>query len=497
MHLETKNFVNTNLMEDNDNSIVLPSNIEAEKAILGAFLNNNEYMNQVGDFLRAEHFFVPIHKKIFEAILKLSEKGLIASPITLKNYFQSDEVFNELNISSLEYLLKLSSMAATIINIVPYAKDVYNNYIRRKMIQISEEALKEAYTSDVNITAQDIIERTEHRIFNLASNSDIESSTVSLRNSLIESIKKIDLAKREGGKISGVETGFRDLDTILGGMQRSDLIILAARPSMGKTALAVNIAINSALSFFKKKEISEKKSVAIFSLEMSSEQLTNRIISSRTGIDANKIRTGNISKAEFEELSKSSLELSDIPIFIDDTPAITISALRTRARRLKRQHNLGLIVVDYLQLLRGTAINSSQQNRVQEIGEISQGLKAIAKELDIPVIALSQLSRAVETREDKRPQLSDLRESGNIEQDADIVMFIYRDEYYMARKMPNGTDKQKYDEWQAEMAKVKNIAEILIAKQRNGPVGNVSLMFDSKTTAFKDLDTMHSMVIIT
>jgi len=313
-----------------------------------------------------------------------------------------------------------------------------------------------------------------------------------LRSSLIESIKRIDAARKRGDDVNGVSTGYIDLDKLLGGLQNSDLLILAARPSMGKTSLAINMALNAAVNFMNQKDIQKKKAVGVFSLEMSAEQIANRLLSIKTGIDGSRIRIGNITKDEFEVLLKESSVLNEMPIYIDDSAALTISAVRTRARRLKRQHNLGLIVVDYLQLLRGSS-TSGEQNRVLEIGQITQGLKAIAKELDIPVIALSQLSRGVESREDKRPLLSDLRESGNIEQDADVVMFIYRDEYYKSRTMPQPTD-ERYAAWQNEMDKVKNIAEVIIAKQRNRPIGNVALRFDNRTIGCGNLE--HNTMVV-
>ncbi len=466
----------------------LPCNIEAEQAVLGAFLNNNDHVNKVGDFLLPEHFYVPIHKKIYEAIIKCMERGVIGSPITLKSFFDKEESIEKSGATSLDYLLKLSVNASTIINLTHFAKDIYDTAIRRNLIEIGQDAVNESYEKDINTTAQNLIEKTEQRLFNLASEGASDSGFVQLKGTLNEALRRIDLARKRGGDVNGVTTGYIDLDKLLGGLQNSDLLILAARPSMGKTSLAINMALNAAIEFLndKAEKTEKKKSVGVFSLEMAAEQIAARLLSIKTGIDGSRIRIGNITKEEFSTLLKESTELNETPIFIDDTPALTISAVRTRARRMKRQHNLGLIVVDYLQLLRGTNA-SSEGNRVQEIGEISQGLKAIAKELDIPVIALSQLSRAVESRDDKRPQLSDLRESGNIEQDADVVMFIYREEYYLARKMPQHGD-DKFHQWQEDMERAKNIAEVIIAKQRNGPIGNVSLRFDTRTTGFANLD---------
>jgi replicative DNA helicase len=466
----------------------LPCNVEAEKAILGAFLNNNDNLNKVADFLLAAHFFVPLHQKIYDAITKLIERGLIASPITLKNYLEKEEVFQKAGINSLDYLLKLSSQAASVVNLIPYAKEVYDTFLRRSLITIGEDTVGSAYEKNAEDEATALIERAEQKLFNLAMEGVAESGFNNIKASLGEALKRIEIARKRGANINGISTGYTDLDQVLGGMQKSDLLILAARPSMGKTSLAINIALNAAVNFFvgnKNDNTQKPLSVGFFSLEMSAEQIANRLLSIKTGVDSNRIRIGNINKDEFVTLLHESKDLSELPIYIDDTPALTISAVRTRARRLKRQYNLGLIVIDYLQLVRGSG--SGERNRVQEVGEISQGLKAIAKELDIPVIALSQLSRAVESREDKRPQLSDLRESGNIEQDADVVMFIYREEYYRSREKPADGD-EKLHEWQEKMDKVKNIADIIIAKQRNGPIGNISLRFDTKTTGFANLD---------
>lgn len=464
----------------------VPCNIDAEKAVLGAILNNNENLNKVGDFLLAQHFYVPIHRKIFEAIIHSIERGRVATPITLKNYFEKEEELKQTGINSLDYLLKLCSSAASVMNIVPFAKHIYDTSLRRNLIAIGEETVTEAHEWQVTNTPQHLIEKAEQKLFNLASQGLSDGGFEGLSTSLNEAIRRIEIARKLGNEVNGIATGYVELDQFLGGMQNSDLLILAARPSMGKTSLAINIALNSAIEFIKANNKEEKtKSVGIFSLEMSSEQIANRLLSIQTNIDGNKIRIGNVSKEDFLNLLKESDTLNQLPIFIDDTPALSIAAVRTRARRLKRQHNLGLIVVDYLQLLRG--VNAGEGNRVQEIGEISQGLKAIAKELDIPVLALSQLSRAVETREDKRPQLSDLRESGNIEQDADVVMFIYREEYYLARKMPQ-EGSEDHLKWQDKMEAAKSIADIIIAKQRNGPVGNLSLRFNSNTTGFDNLD---------
>lgn len=478
-------------MKQSDNSTnqitkEAPYNSEAEQAILGNFLINNDHINKVSDILSPDHFYVPLHRKIYEAILRFQERGMVANPITLKNYFSNEDTLQESGIDSYDYLINLSTAASPITSVETLARTIYDLAMRRGLISLAEETINLAYFEDFNVSSEQMIEATEQNLFNLASYGNSESNLVSMRDALLTSLNNISELKKRGGRVNGVTTGYTQLDKVLGGLQNSDLLILAARPSMGKTSLAVNIALNAAESFFKNKPTSGKAySVAVFSLEMSSDQLTNRVLAIKTEIDGSKIRNGMVNKDEFIKLSEECRKINDLPFFIDDTPAITISALRTRARRLKRVHNVGLIIVDYLQLLRGVHLGSNV-NRVQEIGEITQGLKAIAKELNIPVIALSQLSRAVESRENKRPLLSDLRESGNIEQDADVVMFIYRAEYYLEREIPD--EGEKYREWEENREKMKNIAEVIIAKQRNGPTGTVSLHFNTATTGFSNLD---------
>lgn len=471
----------------------IPHNIQAEQILLGTFLNNNEHLNKVSDFLQAEHFFEPVHQKIFAAISTCIEKGLIATPITLKNKFDKDESLKE--IGGAEYLVKLVSLATTIINIIDYAKTVYDLAIRRKLINIGEDIVNEAYQENLEVTSLQQIEIAEQSLYNLASEgNDANTGFKPLKSGLIEAINRAQLAYKNKEKVTGISTGFLDMDGMLGGFHESDLVIIAGRPSMGKTAFAINLAMNACQIMsknFHKSSASNSDSpapsVAIFSLEMSSEQLATRMLSMAASVNASKIRNGAMNEEEFSKIITANKELYQLPIFIDDTPSISISALRARARRLKRKNNLGIIFIDYLQLIRGVN-RSSETNRVQEISEITQNLKAIAKELNVPVIALSQLSRAVEQREDKRPQLSDLRESGSIEQDADIVMFIYREEYYLLRKQPTeGTDKHLT--WQEEMNKAMNLSEIIIAKHRNGPVGNIKLYFDSFTTKFSNLAT--------
>ncbi len=485
----------------------LPHNVEAEQAVLGAVLINNEALNQVGDFLRAEHFFEPVHQRIYSTIERFQDRGLIASPVTLKNQFDQDEALTDLGGAA--YLANLAGLAGGIFDVRDHASIVYSLAVSRQLIEIGGDMVTEAYKSGGEERASEQIERAEHRLFSLASQGNSDATFRMIRYALTEAIETADAASRRKGAISGIATKFLDVDDLLGGLHNSDLLILAARPSMGKTALALNLALNAAESLkeeFDAKEAAGELSedeprmpgaVGFVSLEMSAEQLTTRMLAMETGLNASNIRRGKLKKDDFAKLVQGSNVLHQLPIYIDDTPAQSIAAIRTRARRLKRKHNLALLVVDYLQLLRGTSVQA-QSNRVQEIAEITMGLKAIAKELNIPVLALSQLSRQVESRDSKRPQLSDLRESGSIELDADVVMFIYREAYYLERSMPHRPDDPGSESYAADMAiweewmmkhgeryeSVKNRTEIIVAKHRNGPVGNLQLVFDSNTTKF-------------
>ena len=459
-----------------------PCNIEAEQAVLGALLVNNGALEYIGEQLKAEHFYEPLHTRIFEAIHKFHNKGQIANPVTLRHYFDQDEALADIGGGA--YLAKLAGAAITVINMI------YDLALKRQLVVIGEEVVNTAYAHKVDLPAINQIEAAEQKLFSLSVEGIGDRGFRSIKHSIMGAIRQAEFAYKHDGVV-GVSTGLKDMDGMLGGLQRSDLLILAGRPSMGKTALAVNVAYNACLALVKEakdKGLSAKEagSVGFFSLEMSAEQLSTRMLSSASQLNSSKIINGRITAEEFAHLVRVSQEMSALPFYIDDTPALSISALRTRARRLKRLNNLKVLVVDYLQLLRGTTA-SSQANRVQEVSEITQGLKAIAKELDVPVIALSQLSRAVEQREDKRPLLSDLRESGSIEQDADVVMFIYREEYYLSRSEPSMDDDKKYSKWQDDMNRAMNVAEVIIAKHRNGPIGNVKLRFDSNLTQFDNL----------
>ena len=472
-----------------------PANIEAEQSLLGALLVNNEALQHIGDKLRAEHFYEPLHSRIFEAIQKFHDKGLIANPITLKHYFDQDEALADIGGGA--YLAKLAAAAITVINIADYSQMIYDLALKRQLIGIGEELVNTAYAHQIDLPASQQIESAEQKLFNLSLEGSGDKGFRSIRHAVVNAIKHAEHAFKHDG-IIGITTGLIDLDRILGGLHRSDLLILAGRPSMGKTALAMNIAYKACQSMAREAQDKGQSAkdggcVGFFSLEMSAEQLTTRLLSSASGLNSSGIFNGKISSEEFAHLVRASNELAQMPLFIDDTPALSISALRTRARRLKRMNNLRLLVVDYLQLVRGSTA-ASANNRVQEVSEITQGLKAIAKELDIPVIALSQLSRQVENRgtkaRDKIPQLADLRESGSIEQDADVVMFIYREEYYLSREQPQeGTPE--HATWQTEMDRAMNIAEVIIAKHRNGPIDTARVRFEGRLTQFSDLDERH------
>ena len=466
---------------------LLPHNVEAEQGLLGAILVDNRAMEKVGDFLRAEHFFLPAHQRIFESLNTMIERGQSASPVTLKNYFDADEDLSEVGGS--EYLADLAANAMSIINAYDYGQTIYELFMRRELVSVGEDVVNEAHEHNLETDAKDTIEKAESRLFALAESGGVQGGFTTLRDSVVTAIEMAEKAYQTDGHVTGCSVGLTDMDKKLGGLQPSDLLILAGRPSMGKTALATNMAFNAAKKYAETGG-AEGGIVGFFSLEMSADQLATRILADQSGISGDAIRKGNIKQDDFRKFVEASQTLSQVPLYIDDTPALSIGAVRTRARRLKRQHGLDVLVIDYLQLLRGTGSKQGQDNRVQEVSEITRGLKAIAKELDIPVLALSQLSRQVEQREDKRPQLSDLRESGSIEQDADVVMFVYREEYYLSRAEPEpGTEKHM--QWQERCAKAHNIGECIVAKARHGPIGGVQMHFNPDLTRFSDLDPYH------
>jgi replicative DNA helicase len=469
-----------------------PHNIEAEQALLGAILVNNQTFEKVAEFLLPEHFADAAHAKIFAAIGKLQERGQIANPITLKPMFDQDELLRD--VGGAQYLVQLAANIISVINAADYGYIIYELFLRRQLITLGEDVVNEAYSLDLEHSAREHIERTEKRLYDLVTSGEGSETVKTFKDAVNTALSHAEAAYKRDGKLAGVATGFDGLDRLLGGLHPSDLLILAGRPSMGKTSLATNIAFYCAshikwLEKAGKKFIDEGAVVGFFSLEMSAEQLAARILSEQSGIASEKIRRGDLTNDEFQKLVESTQTLNTLQLYIDDTPAITVTALRTRARRLKRQFNLGMIIVDYLQLMRGSSTKTD--NRVQEISEITRGLKAIAKELHVPVIALSQLSRAVENRDNKRPQLADLRESGSIEQDADVVMFVYREEYYLKRDEPaqkagESTEKflERMQDFQQRCEKAEGMAEVIIAKQRHGPIGTITLCFDGSTTRF-------------
>lgn len=460
-----------------------PNNLEAEQAVLGAILANNEALNHVGSTLEAADFYAGIHQRIFKAILQFHDKGLIANPVTLKHHFAGVEGVED------QYLARLVGSATSIINMHDYARIIRDLAIKRRLIGIGETTVVEAFNPQSEHGGITLVEMTEQQLFKLATEGDGEGGFKPIKNAVVEALNRTEKAFQRSGAVVGVDTGFKEMNRVLGGLHPSDLLILAGRPAMGKTALATTMAYNAAKALANEDmdahaRNEKPRSVGFFSLEMSGEQLAMRLLAAAGGISSHKLQRGELTQEEFQRLVESSTEMANLPLHIDDTPALTIGALRSRARRLKRVHNVSLLVIDYLQLVRPSSSNS-QSNRVQEVSEITQGLKAIAKELDIPVIALSQLSRAVESRDDKRPQLADLRESGSIEQDADIVMFVYREEYYMQRTQPReGTPE--HSEWQNKMAAIHGLADVIIAKHRNGPVDTITLQFQSELTRFMD-----------
>ena len=454
----------------------LPNNIEAEQAVLGSILVSNEIFDEINIIISNINFYDPMHQKIFSAIESLIYKGLLANPITLKNYFENEK--DDLNIP--EYLVKVTKFSTSSRQAIEYSKIIYDMFVRRELIKISENTIDSAKLNDLNVSGQNIIENSERLLFDLAEKGSFSSTLVKFDEALKFTIEMASNAYKNEEGIVGVPTGLTDLDDRLGGLHKSDLIIIAGRPSMGKTALATNIAFYAAK---KLQEKGKKSSIAFFSLEMSSEQLSTRILAEQSKIKSNDIRRGRISDEQFDKFIETSKNISELPLYIDETPAISIAAVSNRARRIKRLFGLDMVVVDYIQLMKAP---NNKDGRVQEISEITQGLKAMAKELSIPVLALSQLNRAVEQRDDKKPQLADLRESGSIEQDADVVMFVYREEYYLERKEPK-MGSVEHAEWQTKMNDILGLAEIILGKQRHGPTGNIKVEFEAMYTKFKDL----------
>ncbi|MGX7872193.1 replicative DNA helicase [Mesorhizobium sp. ORM6] len=470
-----------------------PNNIEAEQALLGAILVNNDAFYRVSDFLKPSHFYEPLHRRIFEIAAELIRMGKVATPITLKTFLPADEKVGDMTVA--QYVVRLAVEAVTVVNATDYGRAIYDLATRRALITVGEDMVNIAYDAPVDMSPSEQIEDAERRLFELAETGRYDGGFESFTDAVKTAVDMANAAYMRDGHLSGLATGMRDLDRRMGGLQSSDLIVLAGRPGMGKTSLATNIAFNVAEAYVPAQQADGSFKAAnggvvgFFSLEMSSEQLATRIISEQTEISSSKIRRGEITEMDFEKLVACSQTMQKIPLFIDQTGGISIAQLSARARRLKRQRGLDLIVIDYIQLMQGSSARASQ-NRVQEITEITTGLKALAKELAVPIIALSQLSRQVESRDDKRPQLSDLRESGSIEQDADVVMFVYREEYYLKNREPKlGTEE--YVKWENEMNEMRGKAEVIVAKQRHGPTGSVTLAFHGEFTRFSDLAEEH------
>jgi len=474
--------------EEDKSYRLAPHNVEAEQALLGAVLVNNEAFYRVSDFLTPEHFYEPIHREIYEVCGKIIRAGKTATPITVKTYLPENLIAD---VTMPQYLARLAAEATTVINAADYGQTVYDLALRRNLIQIGEEMVSTAYGADVDLTAPKQIEEAEKQLFDLAEKGRYDGGFQSFNLALRDAIEMAGEAYSRDGTLSGTATGLSDLDRLMGGLQRSDLIILAARPAMGKTSLATNIAFHVARAW--KGDVTpdghrktiDGGQVGFFSLEMSAEQLATRILAEQAQISSSDIRRGNIHESQFSRLVDTSNLMAGIPLYIDDTGGLAVSQLAARARRLKRQKGLDLLIIDYLQLLSGSS-RKANENRVQELTEITTTLKALAKELEIPIIALSQLSRQVENREDKHPQLADLRESGSIEQDADVVLFVYREEYYLKNKEPK-LNTAEHVAWQDEMDRVMGKAEVIIGKQRHGPTGTVQLAFEAQFTKFSDL----------
>ena len=477
---------------------MLPQNVEAEAALLGALMIDNRLVEDVQLKLRPDHFFEPLHGRIYESILRMTDANRVANPVTLKPMFDGDEAMKE--VGGPAYLAQLTGSGAAIIGARDFAAQIYDLALLRALVGVGRDLVEGALDTSEEVAPLAQIERAETELYKVAEEGGAEGKAKSFGDASKLALEMAERALNSGGHLSGFTTGLDSLNTKIGGLHKSDLTIVAGRPGMGKSALGTNFAVAAAQRFLRDAEdgIAPEKSagapVALFSLEMSADQLATRILAEQSGITSENLRTGRITQHEFRDLARAAAELQSLPLYIDDTPGLTIAALRTRARRLKRQKGIGMIVVDYLQLLQGTG--RGNDNRVQEISEISRGLKQLAKELDVPVIGLSQLSRQVEQREDKRPQLSDLRESGSIEQDADIVLFIYREDYYVKGvevEMPtpdeaasNPERRQKYEDWDAKYQAVKGNAEIIVAKQRHGSTGIVRVRFDGRITKFSD-----------
>ena len=465
----------------------MPQNLEAEQSLLGSILFDNKILEDLPTNFNSQYFFDPLHANIYDACISLTDVSRLADPLTLKNYLNDNNLNKDIDIE--KYLLDLREGVLSLSKAKFYAEEIKNCYIRRSLIRIADDLIDKSINPKIEVSPEQEISETEEKLYNLAEKDKINSGPIDFKSVLTSATNQINEAFTRKGKLSGVDTGFSGLNRQLGGLNKSDLIVLAGRPAMGKTALATNIGFNAARS----NNTSQNDSILIFSLEMSAEQLAQRILAEQTTIDSHKLRNGDINEKEFAKLVATQNDIYNLPFFIDDTPAISVGQIASRARRLKRTSGLGLIIIDYIQLIQGSKA-SEAQGRVQEVSNITRGLKSIAKELNVPILALSQLSRAVEQREDKRPILADLRESGSIEQDADVVMFVYREEYYLDKSEPSQRENEnqesfneRFTKWQDRRNSAEGKAEIIISKQRHGPTGIIQVQFEAKYTRFMDL----------
>ncbi len=478
-------YINSN--EINKNQNMMPQNLEAEQSLLGSILFDNKILEELPTNFSSNYFFDPLHSSIYDACISLIDSGRLADPLTLKNYLNDNK--HNLDIDIEEYLIDLRDGVLSLKKARFYAEEIRNCYIRRSLIIIADELIFKAKHPNVETSPDKEISNTEEKLYNLAEKDQINSGPSDFKTVLASTTKQINSAYNRKGKLSGIDTGFSGINRHLGGLNKSDLIVLAGRPAMGKTALATNIGFNAA----KNSKLEKNEAILIFSLEMSAEQLAQRILAEQSTIDSHRLRNGDIDDEEFSKLVVTQNNIHSLPFFIDDTPAISVGQIASRARRLKRTNGLGLIIIDYIQLIQGSKASESQ-GRVQEISNITRGLKSLAKELNLPILALSQLSRAVEQREDKRPILADLRESGSIEQDADVVMFVYREEYYLDKSEPTQRENEsqenfneRFAKWQDRRSAAEGKAEIIVSKQRHGPTGVIQVQFEAKLTRFMDL----------
>ena len=483
----TKDFSDLDTEHSLKSSDKMPQNIEAEQSLIGSVLFDNKVLEDLPTNFTTRHFFDPLHASIFDACIFLIDNGRLADPLTLKSYLKQDDLQRDMDIE--KYLSELREGVVSLSKAKFYAEEIRNCYVRRSLIRIGDELINKSVNPTLDLTPDQEISNTEEQLYNLAEKDQINSGPLDFKSVLASATNQINEAYNRKGKLSGIDTGFSGLNRQLGGLNKSDLLVLAGRPAMGKTALATNIGFNAA----KSSKLEKNESILIFSLEMSAEQLAQRILAEQSTIDSHKLRSGDLNETEFSKLVSTQNDILNLPFFIDDTPAISVGQIASRARRLKRTHGLSLIIIDYIQLIQGSKA-SEAQGRVQEVSNITRGLKSLAKELNVPILALSQLSRAVEQREDKRPILADLRESGSIEQDADVVMFVYREEYYLDKSEPTQRDNENQEsfnerflKWQDRRNMAEGKAEIIISKQRHGPTGIVQVQFEAKFTRFMDL----------